>query len=59
MSVERSGKMAQIKERLAKTNELVKNDEQFYGGLLAATAVKGADRVIRPINPDPGDEWCE
>ena len=51
--------MAQIKERLVKTNELVKNDEQFYGGLLAATAVKGADGFIRPINPNPGDEWYE
>ena len=59
MSVERSGKMAQIKEQLVKTNEFVKNDEQFYVGLLAATAVKDANGVIRPINLDPGDERCE
>ena len=51
--------MAQIKEQLVKTNKLVKIDEQFYGGLLAATAVKGADGFIRPINPNPGDEWYE
>lgn len=51
--------MAEIKERLVKTNKLVKNDEQFYGGLLAATEAKGFNGVIRPISPGPGDGWYE
>lgn len=59
MSVERSGKMAETKERLVKTNKLANNGEQFCSDLLAATAAKGFDGVIRPISPDPGDAWCE
>lgn len=51
--------MADVKEQLAMTVVLAKNDAQFRSNNFAATAAKGFDGAIRLIISGPGDEWYE